>query len=222
MSSAIIESEIPTLSIPDAFKVTVTGLKIQGRPTFKVWDDFGVGMLKVHRAMPRIIGDWLRYGEWRYGEKFSQAAALTGYKPAYLRNVASVTARVEMSQRRDSLTFSHDQCVVTFAPEIQGAFFDLTEKYQLPSRDLKKVVSMAKDMSKKWTPYKYTAADLEAAYRAVLDEEEYGGDFEVTYGVRFTASEVCYLLRKMELYPDEEHSISIIAKLVLARGGGVK
>jgi hypothetical protein len=62
---------------------------------------------EIGRACQWWIGDWLNYGERAYGEKYAQGMAATGYELQTLTNMAWVAARVEISRRREILSWSH-------------------------------------------------------------------------------------------------------------------
>ncbi|HWO48080.1 MAG TPA: hypothetical protein VNM41_08470, partial [Solirubrobacterales bacterium] len=57
------------------------------------------------------LGDWVRYGADKWGEKYTQAARITGYDPRSLANMASIAAAFDSSRRRDDLTWSHHVAV---------------------------------------------------------------------------------------------------------------
>lgn len=58
------------------------------------------------------LGDWVNYGEATYGETYSQALEATEYEEKTLRNYAYVARNIQMSRRRDNLTFSvHSEIV---------------------------------------------------------------------------------------------------------------
>ena len=53
------------------------------------------------------LGDWLNFGESRYGETYSQALDATGYEYATLRQAKWAASRYEMSMRIDNLSWTH-------------------------------------------------------------------------------------------------------------------
>jgi hypothetical protein len=71
------------------------------------WVAVGYRLGAISRCNQWWVGDWLRYGARRWGEKYTEAARITGYDPATLRNIAWVTSRFDVSLRNDSLTWSH-------------------------------------------------------------------------------------------------------------------
>src|SRR5215213_10871726 len=53
------------------------------------------------------IGDWLRYGNLEYGEKYMRAARITGYDVQSLMNMVYVASHFDASRRRETLSWSH-------------------------------------------------------------------------------------------------------------------
>ena len=44
------------------------------------------------------VGDWLQYGTSKWGEKYSEAARITGYDVKTLRNIVYVAKRFSLSR----------------------------------------------------------------------------------------------------------------------------
>jgi len=53
------------------------------------------------------IGDWLAFGERKYGEMYEKALEVTEKDYGVLRNAVSVAGKIEMSRRRDNLSWGH-------------------------------------------------------------------------------------------------------------------
>jgi hypothetical protein len=71
------------------------------------WLAAGRHLGAIGRCSQWWVGDWLRYGTSRWGEKYAVAARVTGYDVASLRNMAWVASRFDLSLRNDKLTWSH-------------------------------------------------------------------------------------------------------------------
>lgn len=74
---------------------------------------------QLHRTSSWLIGDLLNFGEKVYGEKYTQAAVLTGLADQTLMNYASVCAHVPRSRRRATLPFSVHAEVAYKTPQEQ-------------------------------------------------------------------------------------------------------
>ncbi|MGN6256088.1 MAG: LmbU family transcriptional regulator [Solirubrobacterales bacterium] len=83
------------------------------------------------------LGDWLRYGTVRWGEKYREAARITGYDVKTLRNIAYVSGQVDVSRRRDKLTWSHHAEVCSLEPEQQDRWLNFAEREGVSVADLR-------------------------------------------------------------------------------------
>lgn len=96
--------------------------------TFEEWQEAGRTLLQAGTAVQWWIGDWIRYGEREYGEKYSQALEVTAYDYQTLRNMVYVAERVELSRRRDNLSWSHHAEVAPLDLAEQEAWLDAAEE----------------------------------------------------------------------------------------------
>lgn len=135
------------LQLAPCFKMTTKGLQITGNPTYSEWEAVGETLKFLESSIQFAIGDWLRYGEKRWGEKYAQAAEETGYSEKSLREYVWVANAVDMSIRMDNLPFAHHQLVAPMktkngAPDVekQRHYLELAEKQELPVSKLRKVI----------------------------------------------------------------------------------
>jgi N6-adenosine-specific RNA methylase IME4 len=110
------------------FRLATAGLVVDGEPTFDQWKACGTLLLRAGKAVQWWIGDWLNYGERRYGETYTQAMEATGLGYHTLRNAKWVAARWEMSRRHDNVPFSHHQEVASLPPAQGDAILDRAER----------------------------------------------------------------------------------------------
>jgi hypothetical protein len=101
------------------------------------WVRLGRGLGALGRASGWWIGDWLRYGNARYGERYGAAARITGYDVQSLMNMAYVAGRFEVSRRRESLSFSHHAEVASLPAEEQDRWLDRASSASLSVRSLR-------------------------------------------------------------------------------------
>lgn len=66
-----------------------------------------------------MVGDWLIYGEKRYGELAAQAIDIKGWSEETVRVYSWVAKSVPMENRREDLTFKHHQLVAHLPPAQQ-------------------------------------------------------------------------------------------------------
>jgi hypothetical protein len=101
------------------------------------WAAAGRRMGAIDRASQWWIGDWLRYGMRRWGEKYAQAARITGYDIPSLRNMAWIAGEFKVSRRRDTLTWSHHAAIAGLEPEQRDMWLDRAESLRLSVSDLR-------------------------------------------------------------------------------------
>lgn len=101
-----------TKPIPGA--ISEVGLELPDGLSVEEWSKAGRRLSQIDRAVQWWIGDWLNYGERTYGDKYADAVEITGYSEKTLRNFAYVARAVEMSRRRDDLSWSHHAEVASF------------------------------------------------------------------------------------------------------------
>jgi len=85
VSTEVLPEVIPALTI-GGFEATMLGLTITGQPGYEVWEAYGRGLQGVQSAIHWVIGDWLNYGEARYGDTYTQALELTPYSLSTLQS----------------------------------------------------------------------------------------------------------------------------------------
>jgi len=142
------------------FKLHSTGLEAVGNPSFEQWEDVGKFIKKSDKCVQFWLGDWVNYGEYRWGEKYSQALDETTYEQHALENMASVARKVESSRRREELSYSHHAEVASLTPDKQEKILDLAEKENLTVQEVRVLVKEEKRLlegggmeERKYTPY---------------------------------------------------------------------
>jgi hypothetical protein len=101
------------------------------------WLNVGRRLGAVSRCNKWWLGDWLHYGAARWGERYSEAAKITGYDPKSLRNIAYVASCFVPSRRRDNLSWSHHAEVASLSDQEQDNWLDLSTGQRLSVSDLR-------------------------------------------------------------------------------------
>jgi hypothetical protein len=101
------------------------------------WVRWGRRLGATSRVSNWWVGDWLQYGASKWGEKYSEAARITGYDVKTLRNIAYIAKRFDLSRRRDKLTWSHHAEVAQLEPDEQDRWLDRAFADQLSVADLR-------------------------------------------------------------------------------------
>jgi hypothetical protein len=112
------------------------------------WIQWGQKLGAMSRVSNWWVGDWLQYGTSRWGEKYSEAARITGYDIKTLRNYAYVAKRFDLSRRRDKLTWSHHAEVAALEPDEQDRWLDRATVDQLSVADLRTELHSAQRASR--------------------------------------------------------------------------
>jgi hypothetical protein len=101
------------------------------------WLATGRRLGTIGRCSQWWIGDWIRYGASRWGEKYAEAARVTGYDVASLRNMAWVASQFDLSLRSDKLTWSHHVLLAPLETEEQVHWLDRAHEERLSVADLR-------------------------------------------------------------------------------------
>ncbi len=83
------------------------------------------------------MGDWLQYGAFRWGQKYAEAARITGYDAGSLRNMAWMASQFPPARRRASLTWCHHAAVAGLSLAEQERWLDLVTAERLTVADLR-------------------------------------------------------------------------------------
>ncbi len=129
-----------TLVVGAKFKTSAVALVAVGKPTYGEWEVSLSVVAGISRSCQWWLGDLLNLGHSKFGEKYSQAVDELGYDPAYLRNLAYVCGRVQMSLRSDNLTFSHHTLVAALNPEEQKKWITLAVNNKWTVKQMKEAM----------------------------------------------------------------------------------
>jgi len=126
---------IPAIS-HGAFTATPTGLLIDDKQEipYELWEAYGKALRRVEGAIQWVIGDWLNYGERRYGETYAQA--VDQQQVDSWKNYKWVAAKVKPSTRVESLSWSHHREIAHLPDDEQAAMLYLARERELSVRQL--------------------------------------------------------------------------------------
>jgi hypothetical protein len=109
----------------------------EGEIKYPEWIEAGRYLGALGRGHQWWIGDWIRFGTMQWGEKYAEAARLTGYDRGTLRNLAWVASQFSLSRRRDKLTWTHHLEVAPLKPDEQDHWLDRAIEDKLSAADLR-------------------------------------------------------------------------------------
>lgn len=101
------------------------------------WIRQGRRLGSIGRGAAWWIGDWVNFGNAKFGEKYSRAAQITGYDIQSLMNMAYVAARFDVSRRREDLSWSHHADLAALSVECQDQWLEVAAGNRLSVRGLR-------------------------------------------------------------------------------------
>lgn len=104
---------------------------------FAEWLSIGPSLSKMEEAVHWWIGDWLNYGERKWGEDYAQAMDITGFTYATVTTDAWVAKSVKVSRRRETLFWSHHREVASLKPKEQDRWLKRAEEQGWSMRRLR-------------------------------------------------------------------------------------
>lgn len=113
---------------------------------FEQYQAIGRTFQQIQRSLAYWMGDWLCYGENRFGEAYAQALDDTGKANETLIKWRQVALRVPRSIRRASLSWTHHFYVAFIEEDQRGDLLEMAENMGLSSRELKEVAKLDYDL----------------------------------------------------------------------------
>jgi hypothetical protein len=101
------------------------------------WSALGRRFGEIGRCSQWWLGDWIRYGNARFGERYSRAVKLTGYDAQSLMNMVYVASRFEIYRRRESLSWSHHATLAALEVAEQEHWLTRASEEKLSVADLR-------------------------------------------------------------------------------------
>lgn len=120
------------ITTPEGFKfgpftMTAVGLNAPATLNLNDWETMGSVLGKIEGALQWWIGDWLMLGDKSWGIKYERAMEITGFSYKYLRNIASITRKYDLSFRKDKLSFAHHLVAAALPPERRSQLLNQAE-----------------------------------------------------------------------------------------------
>lgn len=111
--------------------LTKNSLQFARELTYEEWENVGAELFRVDQAWQWWVGDWINYGEKKYGQTYEQALALTDKSYSTVFHAAHVAKEFESSRRR-LLSWSHHEAVQGLELEQQDEILEQAEKEGKP------------------------------------------------------------------------------------------
>lgn len=119
---------------------------------YETWEDVGRALGYRGNQSLWALGDWVRYGNMKYGRKYEQALAVTGFEYQTLADIRYVADRFQLSRRRENLSFQHHREVAPMDPAEQDDWLDLASANWWSSRELRERIREVRAGQKADTP----------------------------------------------------------------------
>jgi len=125
-SPGIVKRDDGSLEVSN-IRIHRVGLEFVGTISEEEYEIFGQTLLQIDSAYQWIIGDYLAYGvNSNYGMA-QQFGELLGKSDKTIRNWVYIARNVELSRRRDNLSFRHHENVASLSDEQQDYWLGLAE-----------------------------------------------------------------------------------------------
>jgi len=135
---AQVESEPHPYKPPMRVVYMPTSLEFPDDLTYEEWTQVGLFLAGMTQSMPWWIGDWLLAGEFKYGEKFAQAASETGLKEERLQQYQWVSEHIQSCTRAQfsGLYWTHFRQVAHLDTEKQQEWLQRAQDENLTTSEL--------------------------------------------------------------------------------------
>ena len=104
------------------------------------WAAAGQRIGAVGRCIQWLLGDWIAYGNVKFGERYARAAKITGYDTQTLMNMVYVASRFPVSRRRENLSWSHHETLAALELEECDLWLDRSVTHRWSVADLRMMV----------------------------------------------------------------------------------
>jgi hypothetical protein len=151
-----------TIETRDKVQFTRSALILDYDTTYDEWENIGHFLKTANQAVQWWIGDWLNFGEKKWGDTYTQALDATDYQQTSLRNMKWVSNIFDVSRRRDNLTWSHHMEVASLPQDLQEYWLAQCEQKLYSRNELRRYVQCGK-----------TIEEIEAGGFSWSEVEEY-------------------------------------------------
>lgn len=108
------------------------------------WAVAGRRIGAIGRSVQWLLGDWIAYGNERFGERYARASRITGYDPQTLMNMVYVASRFATSRRRENLSWSHHEALAALEPPEQEGWLEQAASHRWSVSDLRGMLRLAR------------------------------------------------------------------------------
>lgn len=126
-------------------EIAASTTEVSWEPTvalsYEDWVVAGRTFYVISNGMPWWMGDWVNYGEMRFGEAYTQAIEERGISKETFKKYKAVAARIPKERRVPSLSWTHHFAVAYIEPAQADKALRIADEFELSVRDLKFVLT---------------------------------------------------------------------------------
>jgi hypothetical protein len=119
------------------------GLDLPNSLSFEAWEELGGVLVRMEKGILWCLGDWLNYGERRFGDRAFQAV-VTGYATGTLRAAAWVSHRFPKGERDPEVPWSHYRELAGLPEEAANELLVEVKTEKLSQKELRTRVRASK------------------------------------------------------------------------------
>lgn len=142
MNDLVLPDQQSSVHAPNNCQFLSTGLILAEETTIDEWERIGRFLQQAEQSLQWWIGDWLRFGERKYGKTYKDAAEATGYAVKSLQMFASVAKQVEPSKRLEDLPWTYHLAVAGLKPTEQERMLRRARNEGWKHKDLRAAVAV--------------------------------------------------------------------------------
>ncbi|MDA0161676.1 LmbU family transcriptional regulator [Solirubrobacter ginsenosidimutans] len=138
MTATALETKFPTTVAAPSRRLV---LELGSDMSFDDWADVGARIARICGGAAWALGDWLLFGERRYGERYRSALEATNLDYQTLRNYAWVARSIAPARRREGLSFQHHAEVAALPAAEQDLWLHRAEAQEWSRNELRRQLS---------------------------------------------------------------------------------
>ncbi len=123
--------------VPEGVRYEANRLVIPPDVSYDEWETLGRFLRVLESAVRWWLGDWLAFGEHKYGQRYSQALDESDLTYSSLANSKYVSSKVPPEQRNGNLSWSHHAEVASLDHEEQRRLLEEAAREKLSVRQLR-------------------------------------------------------------------------------------
>ena len=127
------------IALSSRVRLLGSSLQLPADLTLEEWAAVGPVLGGITDCVQWAIGDWLNYGETRFGEAYAQFAELREWKPQTLLNWKYVSHAYPPDERQ-SLSFGHHATVAKFQSEERSEWLEKAEAQKWTVEEFREAV----------------------------------------------------------------------------------